>query len=384
MSVEVEELLFEMIKIESHQETEGHEQRFAEFLKDYLEKEGVVVELREVVDGRCNLIATVEGDDPGPVLMLNGHMDTVPPYDMEHPFQPYLENGRIYGRGSVDMKGALAAMTVVTKDIYQNRENMRGTLLFTATIGEENYSPGAYELVKDGVRADYAIVGEPTNMEIGIAHKGVVWGEAIFEGEAVHGSTPFKGINAIYKATDWIQKVRRDYLPRIRQNRHALLGESTMNIGEISGGTRPVIVPARCEVKFEQRLLPGEKESDVIDGLQQMIEELKQEDPEMKGVVHESAVFNGVPHRSLETDSNSRIVHSLKRAYSKEFDQDTEVIGLGFWTDGALFGEVDGVDVVVCGPGDIAQAHSDNEFIDRDQLQAAYRMYYDVVTDVCK
>jgi len=381
--VEVEELLFHLIEMESHQDSPEYEKNVTLFLKGYLEMEGIEVELQHVVDGRSNLIARLRGDGTGPVLLLNGHTDTVPGYEMEHAFQPRIIDEKIYGRGSVDMKGALAAMVQVLVALKRSEASLKGDVVFAATIGEESYSPGAYHLLNSGIKADYAIVGEPTEMKVGIAHKGVVWAEAVFEGKSVHGSVPEKGINAIYKATQWIQQIITNYIPNIRKKEHPILGKPTINIGEINGGTRPVIVPNTCTVRFEQRLLPNEKEADVIQNLQDLIDRLAENDPEMKGIVRELPVFKGVPHRALETDAQSKLVQHLCKAYEKEFDTPTSPIGLQFWTDGALLGEIPGIETVVCGPGSIEQAHSNEEFISREQLQAAFRIYLSLATDLC-
>jgi acetylornithine deacetylase/succinyl-diaminopimelate desuccinylase family protein len=380
---EVIELTCKLIRIESHQDTEGHEKNVTYFIKTFLENEGIEVELQEVIDGRSNLIARLRCNGSGPTLLLNGHMDTVPPYGMKDAFQPKVENGNIYGRGSVDMKGALAAMIQVLVALKRSDASLKGDVIFVATVGEENYSPGAYHLLKSGVHADYAIVGEPTGMKVGIAHKGVVWGEAVFEGKSVHGSVPDKGVNAIYKATQWIGKIVTDYIPELNKREHPILGVPTINVGEINGGTRPVIVPNECVVKFEQRLLPNEKEEKVINHLQTLVDQLAESDPEMKGTVKELPVFQGVPHRALEADPDSLLVKTLCRAYENEFTLPTEPIGLQFWTDGALIGDIPGIQTVVCGPGNIEQAHSNEEYISRDQLLAAFRIYLQVAESLC-
>ncbi|ARK32413.1 M20 family metallopeptidase [Halalkalibacter krulwichiae] len=380
---EVIDLTCDLIQIESHQDHDGHEKDVTYFIKDYLEKEGIEVELQEVVDGRSNVIARVRGDGSGPTLLLNGHTDTVPPYEMENAFEPKIEDGKIFGRGSVDMKGALAAMISVLVAIKRSNVSLRGDVMFAATIGEENYSPGAYHFLKSGLDADFAIVGEPTGMNVGIAHKGVVWGEAIFEGKSVHGSVPDKGINAIYKATAWIGKITSEYIPELNKRGHPILGKPTINIGEINGGTRPVIVPNQCVVKFEQRLLPNEKEETVLGDLQALIDQLAEYDPDMKGTVKELPVFKGVPHRALEADPDSVLVKALCKAYEKVFESSTEPVGLQFWTDGALIGDIPGIQTVVCGPGSIEQAHSNEEYISKEQLLAAFQMYLEVAETLC-
>lgn len=372
---ELEELLFQLIRIESHQDAPGYERNLVAFIKGFLEKEKIEVELQPVLEERANLIARVRGNGTGPVLVLNGHTDTVPPYEMKNPFVPCIKDGKIYGRGSVDMKGALAAMMCVLLALKRGGIQLKGDVVFAATIGEEKYSPGAYRLVTSGFHADYAIVGEPTGMKVGIAHKGVIWGEAVFYGRSVHGSVPEKGINAIYKASDWIEEIQRTYIPSLKERSHPLLGHPTINIGMIEGGTRPVIVPNQCTVRFERRLLPGETKESAIQELKEILDKLAKRDPEMSGEIREMPVFHGVPHGPFESKADSDLVKVLRRAYQEEFHCDTEPCGLGFWTDAALFAQIPGIQTVVCGPGDIAQAHSNEEYIQREQLLAAYRIY---------
>lgn len=379
---ELEELLFQLIRIESHQDTPGCEGNLVTFIKSYLEMEKIEVELQPVLEERANLIARVQGNGTGPVLVLNGHTDTVPPYEMKDPFVPCIKDGKIYGRGSVDMKGALAAMMCVLLALKRGGIQPKGDVVFTATIGEESYSPGAYRLVTSGFQADYAIVGEPTGMKVGIAHKGVIWGEAVFFGRSVHGSIPEKGINAIYKACDWIGEIHRSYIPVLKERSHPLLGHPTINIGMIEGGTRPVIVPNQCTVRFERRLLPGETKESAIQELEGILDKLVKKDPEMSGEIREMPVFHGVPHGPFESKADSDLVKALCAAYQEEFHRDTKPCGLGFWTDGALLAQIPGIQTVVCGPGDIAQAHSNEEYIEQEQLLAAYRIYLKTVLNL--
>lgn len=381
---ELETLLFQLIKIESHSLIDNHEKNLASYIKNYFEALDIEVKTQEVVDGRFNVIARLRGKGKGPVVLLNGHLDTVPPYTMESAFQPFKKDGKIYGRGSADMKGALAAMMMVLTCLKRNAVSLAGDVVFAATVGEEDYSPGAYHLSNSDIEADYIIVGEPTGMEVGIAHKGVVWGEATFEGVSVHGSVPDKGVNAIYKSVKWLNEVIDNYIPKLQEKAHPVLGNPTINIGQINGGTRPVIVPGTCSVKFEQRLLPGETEDDVISELQSIIDQLAVNDPDMKGVVETLPVFKGVPHRALETDENGKLPQTLCEIYNGYFDSATKPKGLSFWTDGALLNEIAGTETVVCGPGSIEQAHSDHEYISAEQLNAAYLIYLKAVLELCR
>ena len=380
---EIEKLLCELISIESHQDIDGYERDVTTFIQHYLQKENIEVELLPVLGERSNLIARLKGDGSGPVLVFNGHTDTIPAYDMKHAFCPQVKGDKIYGRGSTDMKGALAAMISVLIGIKRSGVPLKGDVVLVTTIGEESYSPGAYHLVNSGFRADYAIVGEPTGMRVGIAHKGVIWGEAEFIGHSAHGSVPEQGINAIYKACRWIEEIQRTYIPELKKRSHPLLGNPSINIGMIEGGTRPVIVPSRCIVRFERRMIPGENEDMVINELQQLIDNIAAHDPEMNGIVRIMPVFQGVPHVPMESAADSVLVQELCAAYEEEFGEPAQPCGLQYWTDGALLSQIPGIQTVVCGPGHIAQAHSNTEYISRHQLHAAYRMYMKVAINLC-
>lgn len=383
-AAEIEELLCELIRVPGHEEAPRNENDVMDFLRDRFEAEGVPVTFQEVGGGRRNLIAELKGRGGGPTLLLNAHGDTVPAGGMKEAFEPRLEGERIRGRGACDVKGAAAAMAGTVLGIRRNGRRLAGDLIFAATAGEESYSPGAAHLVRSGLRADFAVVAEPTGLELGIAHKGVVWLEAVFEGRAVHGSVPEKGINAIHQAARWVEAVRKKYIPALRERRHPLLGSPTVNLGTIQGGTRPVIVPARCVVRFERRMLPGENEAGVLAELRGLVDELRREDPEIKAAVEALPVFHGVPHGPWDGGGGNRLTEALAAAYEAEFGRPPRRLGLRFWTDAALLADLPGLrGLVVCGPGDIAQAHSDDEFVARRQLHAAHRLYTHAALNLC-
>ncbi|MBW4084256.1 M20 family metallopeptidase [Paenibacillus sp. S150] len=384
---EIESLLCRLIEIEGHQDVPDQERGVAGYIAGWFRELGIECRLEEAEPNRLNVIARIPGTGSGAALLLNGHMDTVPGYGMEHAFKASRRNGRIYGRGSADMKGALAAMMLALAGFHRSGVRLDGDLLFAATVGEETYSPGAYHLAGSGISADYAIIGEPTGLRVGIAHKGVAWYEAEFPGLPVHGSVPELGINAIYRSSRWISHIQDRYLPLLKQRKHPLLGSPTLNIGMIEGGTRPVIVPGRAVVKFERRLLPGESAESALRELIATLEEVKADYPDFEGEVRIMDNFHGVPHAPMQTPPDSRLVAELLKAYRSESAGEAHAeaetpIGLQFWTDGALLQQFC-ADTVVCGPGSIEQAHSDEEFIETKQLLQACRMYIRSACALC-
>lgn len=400
---ETEELLSQLISIESHHE----EQAVASFIVEWLNDQGIEAWLEEVLPNRPNVIAKISGKREGPSLVLNGHLDTVPPYEMKSPFAAVVRDGRLYGRGSVDMKGALAAMLMTLVALKRSDRLTAGSVYFAGTVGEETYSPGAWYLANNSFTADYAIVGEPTGLKTGVAHKGVAWYEAEFPGVTAHGSVPEQGVNAIYRASRWITYLQDNYLPQLKTKSDPLLGSPSLNIGMIEGGTRPVIVPGMCKVKFERRLIPGESGQSALAELQETLQQVKAIYPDFDGSVKEMDNFHGVPHGPLQTPVNGKLPSCLTEAFRYALPEHAETeaeaeegrqdraalpeqaedgrqgpIGLQFWTDGALLQSFC-KETVVCGPGHIAQAHSDEEYIELEQLHAAVYMYTRAALVLC-
>jgi acetylornithine deacetylase/succinyl-diaminopimelate desuccinylase len=380
---EIDALTCRLVSIEGHEETEEREIPVAACLKKYLDEQGVPAELVPIVDGRSNVMARVKGKGGGPVLLLNGHTDTVPPYAMEDPFDGRVEGDRIRGRGSVDMKGALSSMAHVLVALARSGAELTGDVVLAATIGEEKASEGARQLMEDRFPADYVIVGEGTGLQVGVAHKGALRGEAVFEGRAVHSSVPEQGINAIYKASAWTERIVSEYIPSLEKKSHPLLGSPTMNLGVIEGGTRMSSVPDRCAIRFDRRMIPGENADELIAELQAIVDALAVEDPDVRGRVDELPEHREGPHPPLESDPAGPLVQALLSARETELGERSQPIGLVYWTDAALFAQVPGTQAVVSGPGDIAQAHTNDEWISRAQLHAAYRMYVRVAAELC-
>lgn len=368
-------LASELIAVEGHEDHPAHELDVAHFVARWLQASGVPVELQPVAGGRANVIATVRCRRPGPVLLLNAHLDTVPPYGMHDALTPRVHDGRLYGRGTVDMKGALAAMLLVVREVAARSTEFSGELVFTGVAGEESGSPGMHELVRKDIRADFAVVGEPTGLQVARAHKGAMWVEVRFSGVAAHGSTPECGVNAIHHAAQFVELVRHDLAPRLRAAPHPLLGPATVNVGVIGGGDRPPMVPAHCLVELDRRWLPGETHQGVLAQIRQLIDEMSDADPSVQAHVGEMPATSSFPHVPLECPEDNAYLLSLTATSAQHLGHDPESVGVQFWTDGALLADRTGTPTVVCGPGDIAQAHSLAEWVTVDQLEAATAIY---------
>ena len=382
MNTALVELVGRLIAVEGHEDHPRHERAVADEVATWLAAAGVPVDLQELRGGRANVLARVRGPEPGPTLALVAHLDTVPPYDMPRALQAEVRDGRLYGRGAVDMKGALAAMMLVLAAAAQTGAVRAGELVLAATVGEECGSEGMQALAGSGLRADLAVVGEPTAMRVARAHKGTAWVEVAFRGVATHGSTPELGVNAVEHAADFVTRVRRDLAPVLRARSHPLLGSATVNVGVIRGGDRPPMVPAHCSVQLDRRWLPGETHRDVLGEIEELVGQMQREDPTVQATVSEMAGTGGFVHAPLECPPDDPLLIVLTQLAAERTGQATDPVGVQFWTDGALLAAQTGTRCVVCGPGSIEQAHSLDEWVALDQLDAAHDVYTGLVAAV--
>ena len=379
---ELIDLIKNLIIIPSHKLTEGQERQLGRFLADTLAKEGIEVHLQEVEDHRENVIGMIKGTGSAQSLMLNGHLDTVPPLGMPEPFIPRIMDGRLYGRGAADMKAGLGAMAYTLIVIQRAKIRLQGTLLLAGVVGEESGGIGTAFLARNGPRADMAIVGEPTDLDIVIAHKGTEWLEITVKGKAAHGSVPQEGVNAITRATKVIQAIQERLIPKLQERQHELLNPPTINIGVIRGGEQPNIVPDECKLQLDRRWLPTETLENVIGELQHILAELEESDPQFSVTLRRMEATSIVPHHPLETPATHPLVQTMREVL-RELGVDTSLRGVDYWTDGASLSRA-GIPTVVFGPGSITQAHSDEEFVELDSVLIAARAYILTALRICK
>jgi acetylornithine deacetylase/succinyl-diaminopimelate desuccinylase len=375
---EVIELMKELIKRPSYPGVENQETAVAEFIHGFFSKEGIESELVHVQDGRKNVTAMIKGRGVGRNLLLTGHTDTVPPYDMPDALELKQEGDRLIGRGSNDMKGPLACMIMAMVAIKRAGIKLDGDLMFAGVIDEEEKSLGTIDLIEKGIKADGAIVGEPTNLDICIAHRGLEWFEFDFEGKAVHGGKQKEGINAIVKASNFIQLMESKIVPLLNNRKHAITGTSTMNYGTINGGTQPSTVAGDCKIKIDRRWIPGEKYEDIIQEYEDALVELKEKDPEFKcvmKVLDVSVMKEGYVHEAMEIDRDHPLVEALEESSEEIGERKPTTTYFTAWSDGGLLYHYAKIPTLVCGPGDLETAHSKDEHIDKKQLMLAVKTY---------
>jgi acetylornithine deacetylase len=331
------------------------EQRMSEFLAVTAARAGLDVEFQAVSRGRANLLARLS--PRGKVrqrIMLAPHMDTV--NGAEEQFMPFTRNGRVFGRGACDTKGSVAAMLMALIDLAQSRQRPADTeIMFAALVDEEQGQAGSRALVASGLGADLAIVGEPTRLQVVTAHKGTLWMTLETRGKSAHGSWPELGRNAVHDMARIVDLLETVYAAQLRRRRHPLLGCATSSVGAICGGTQANIVPDRCSILLDRRTLPGETEA----GVRREINALLRPKNLRVAFVHDK-----LPScLALETDARlplvARFLHSVGQR---------KPVGVRYFCDASVLGR-GGIPSVVFGPGDIAQAHTADEWISVEALE---------------
>jgi acetylornithine deacetylase len=329
---------------------------------------GLTVETQDAAPGRPNVVGTLEGRVPGRSLMFCGHIDTVGVSGMPAPFDAVERGGRIFGRGSQDMKSGVAAMIDAARVIAESGGLAAGKLVIACVVDEEHASIGADALVTRW-RADAAVVTEPTDLQVAIAHKGFEWVEIETEGRAAHGSRPREGRDAIRLMARVLTGL--DTLDRQLQSRppHALLGTASLHASLIEGGRELSSYPDRCHLQMERRTIPGEAPGAAGREVDELLSRLRSEDPDFKAA--SKVMFARSPY---EIAAN----HELPRLMMKAAGATSPPIGMSFWTDAAILGDA-GIPSILYGPTG-AGLHSVEEWVDarsvvtcRDALVALAR-----------
>ena len=351
------------------------EREIADFIAESLTSIGLTAEIFEPEPGRTTVLGRLAGTGGGRSLMLNAHCDTVDVPGMAEPFSGALRDGKIYGRGSFDMKGSLAAGMAAAKALVDSGVRLRGDLLVAAVADEEYGSLGTADLIRR-VQVDGAIVTEPTALEVCLAHKGYLWIEVEVAGRAAHGSRFELGIDANMKMGQFLAKL--SLLERNLRSRppHPLVGPPSLHAALLSGGTGLSTYAPSSTVKIERRTVPGETEAQAVAEIQAIVDELAAADPDFHAVVR--PFFTRDP---FEVASDAPVVQSLDRAVTRVLGRPPRHIGDTPWMDAALL-QAAGVETVVCGAAG-AGAHSDVEWVDLESVLRLAEILAETAIEYC-
>lgn len=382
---EIIDLVLKLVSIESHKECEAQESDVAKFINELMQQEGLASYTVEAAPGRLNVISEMKGETDAIGLMFNGHTDTIPGFNMDHaPFEPYIQDGNIYGRGSVDMKGGIAAMLAALLAAKRAGLKLKKGVMFAGVIDEEQCSKGTEYLIKEtDIRPETAVIGEPTKLEVAIAHKGMEWTEVTFTGRSGHGSRPYEGRNAIYAASEFISLLRSELIPEVEATTFDLLGNGTLSVGVIQGGDDPNVIPDRCSVQFDRRYLPNEGLDEIYAKYQELASRAAEAlgcECSVRSIDEAVASLKNTPH---SIDADDILVREALAAVELVTGKSQQPVAFPAWSDGALLSNNIGTRCIVLGPGNINQAHANTEYCSVQEIIDAVSIYFELIKRLC-
>ncbi len=340
----------------------------AAYVRHFFEERGMEVWEQEVFPGRNNVIARVPGRDSSRRIVFEAHMDTVSIKGMTiDPFDPVVRDGKLHGRGSVDDKAGLAAMMHAVADIHASGEAPPCEVWLAAVVDEEFSFRGVVKLC-EGLKADAAVVAEPTEFKCVIASKGVLRWRIRTKGKAAHSSKPHLGINAITAMSRIVLALNEDH-EHMQQTQHPLLGPGTCNVGVIHGGVQVNFVPDEAVIEIDRRLLPGEEVPEVLVHYQVLLDALMKRHPDVLAEM-ETPMLQDWP---FQTDAQAPLVQ-LAQTLLGEMGRDNGVSGVPFGSDASKFSRM-GIPTILFGPGSIDQAHAAVEYVECAEVEKALAFY---------
>jgi acetylornithine deacetylase/succinyl-diaminopimelate desuccinylase family protein len=351
----------------------GDEKRAAQFLKPFLSKMGFRIKTVLSPKGRWNLIAEKRWGKGGRRLIFNGHLDVVPagnPSQWKYPpFQGKLYKGKIYGRGSSDMKSGIASFLHALSTLERSKIPLRqGAVILHLVSDEESHGHQGMGFLtqREGIQGDAALVGEPTDLQPVIAQKGALWLRIFTIGKSAHGSRPHLGVNAIEKMMKLIERLNSILL----EKEHPLLRKPTLSIGTIQGGTKVNMIPDRCEIEVDRRMLPGENKGEVIGEIKEILDSLQSQDPLFQYRMEEIDFAE-----PSEVDSEEEIVQMGVEAIQNVMGKKPMLRGFSGFTDSRFYVNQCHIPTLIFGPGGVDQSHTTNESVEVEALVHAAHIY---------
>jgi len=351
------------------------EAQIGEYVAKTLKSIGLEVNIQEIAPGRNNIVGSLPGGSSGRSLMWNAHLDTVGTTGMQDPFSGVIKNGRLYGRGSQDMKGGLAAMIAAAKSLVDANIKLSGDLLIAGVADEEYISEGTVELLKE-YKADAAIVTEPTDLQLARAHRGFIWFDIETFGHAAHGSRYDVGIDAIMMMGRFLSELEKLEIDLRKRPPHPLAGPPSLHASLIHGGSEISIYPSHCKLQVEWRSSPGETLSGTAAELQDIADHLSLADPTFKAIISPT-----IERKPYIIDANSSIVQATHESIAGRLGAAPNHIGVPFWTDAALLADA-AIETVLLGPVG-AGMHSREEWVDLKSVADLANILIDTAIKYC-
>ncbi len=381
VSNEAVKLTQEMIRIPS---ISGEENDLAEFIAGVMKQKGLLVQKIPTNDGRFNVMGKLQGTIGRPVLVMNGHMDVVPAGDLEKwshsPFSGEVVDGRICGRGAADMKGGLASMIEAAHLLGTRDRPLKGTLVVQAVVDEERggLEGTARILAEKEHRGTFAIVGEPTALQLLIAHKGCLRLEIVTSGVAAHAATPELGVNAIHKMIPIMNELLSlSEKHHWQERKHRLVGVPSMVISILEGGTAPNVIPESCRLIVDRRIVPSIENLDMAKReIEEILTTEKERDPSLNVKMVVTTEIE-----PMQIDEHEEIVESAKRATEHVLGEPCRISGMQAFSDAGWFAR-HGTAAINLGPGLPEDAHRVNESVEIEQLLDAVNIYHDIAADI--
>ncbi len=334
---------------------------------EWLRAWGCEVAVGEAAPGRCSVVAR-KGRGAGPSLLLSGHLDTVGVAGMTEPFSGELRDGKVHGRGAADMKAGVACILAAAAGIAG--EELEGQLVVALTADEEHAAVGMEALLEGGLRADAAVVCEPTSLAVMPAHKGFLWIEASVAGCAAHGSRPDVGVDAVVHAGHLLVALDAEAGRLAAETGHPLLGPASVHAGLVRGGSAPSVYAAECRLVVERRTLPGEGRESVMAEMARVVEAARRSRPGL-----DAKIKPGLFRAGTEADPEAPAFRELRRACARAGLPD-RLEGMSAWVEAGLL-NASGTPAVCFGPGSIAQAHAAEEWVSVSEIRLCARVLED-------
>lgn len=363
---EITDLLSDLVAIES-ENPPGNERPAAEFIAEWFESEGIDAELvYEPFDDRPQVVAQVGSGDP--TLILNGHTDVYPAGDRDRwghgPYAAEIEDGKLYGRGSADMKLGVTLAMLTARDLKPEIKSgdLEGSIMVQAPIGQETGDPGTMALIDEGYIGDYAVVLEPTRMRTVTSHKGLAWYDITVKGEPGHSARPDSGVNAIEEAHPVLTRLL-EYDEELREQTHELVGPAYANLTQISGGLTGNMIPEEATLRLERRFFPGETREEIDEEVDEILSEVKRD----HGLELEWERVSS--YESTDAPDNSYPAEVFRGYSNRVADVPTEPAGRPWAADTRWFINHTDIPAITWGPGDSVQCGRYDEHIELEDAE---------------